>query len=103
LGVAWIVFRGRAAPLTQLSAVAWIGTVFLCYRIGLWAVAYEGECSCLGHLADPLGVSPSTADWVAKGMLAYLLAGSACFLWLWRRRGLADTAMSRETVGDESA
>ncbi len=37
----------RSAGLT-----AWLATVFLVYRVGLWWMSYEGPCSCLGGAAD---------------------------------------------------
>ncbi len=83
LGVAWFLFRSSVGRSAKLLSIPWIAAVFACYRCGLWAVGYGSTCSCLGHLTDPLGISPESADLVAKGVLAYFLTGSIasfCFL-----------------------
>jgi len=67
--------------------VAWLATNFLVYRIGLWWMGWKKPCSCLGNLADTLGISPQTADHLIKVLLAYLLIGSyGLLIWEWRKR-----------------
>ena len=60
--------------------LAWLGLIAVLYRIGLWWVGFEGSCRCLGNLGDVFGISAETADWIAKGILGYLLVGSAAIL-----------------------
>jgi hypothetical protein len=62
--------------IRRVALVAWVGSVFLAYRVGLWAIGYGGSCSCLGHLTDALGISTETADLASKLILGYLLLGS---------------------------
>ena len=60
----------------SLVAVAWLATNFLFYRLGLWWIGWHRPCGCMGNLTDVLHISAQTADWIMKGLLAYLLAGS---------------------------
>jgi hypothetical protein len=62
-----------AARNLSLGLVAWMSTNFLVYRLGLWFVGWHRPCNCLGNLTDALHISPSTADWITKGVLAFLL------------------------------
>jgi hypothetical protein len=82
--VAVLVWRAPNA-LRKATLLLWIGAVFFVYRIGLWSVGFDGACRCLGNMGDVFGISPQTADWIAKGILAYLLVGSAAIL-LWHPR-----------------
>jgi hypothetical protein len=67
----------------KAAFIAWIGTVFLAYRVGLWSIGYKGSCGCLGNVTDTLGITPATADLVSGAMLAYLLIGSYAIL-IWK-------------------
>lgn len=80
LSVAAVIFSPTPRVVNKLTLVAWISSVFLAYRIGLWAMGYKGECNCLGHLTDWLGVAPGIADAGMKTILAYLLLGSVALL-----------------------
>lgn len=62
--------------LRQAALVAWIGTVFLAYRLGLWWIGHEGSCPCLGNVTHSIGLSPSMEDLGVKILLGYLLLGS---------------------------
>jgi hypothetical protein len=77
----------------RVVLIAWISSVFLAYRVGLWGIGYGGSCSCLGHLTDALGISTETADLASKLILGYLLLGSYTVLaWAWiARRDLGRT------------
>lgn len=66
----------RTANAQKVAAIAWAGTIFLSYRLGLWWVGYEKPCSCLGSLTTSLGITLEMSDLVAKTILAYLLIGS---------------------------
>jgi hypothetical protein len=48
--------------LRRVALVAWIGTVFLAYRLGLWWIGHEGACSCLGNVTRSIGLSPAMED-----------------------------------------
>lgn len=80
LAVASILLFSRVNIATKLAAVLWISATFLTYRIGLWAIGYKGECNCLGHLTDWLGLAPGIVDAGMKTILAYLLLGSIAFI-----------------------
>jgi hypothetical protein len=82
--------------LRQAALVAWIGTVFLMYRAGLWWVGYEGACPCLGNVTRSIGLSPAMEDLGVKVLLGYLVLGSYFVVvwevvWRWgrARRGLS--------------
>ena len=68
-------------------------------------MGWHKPCGCLGNLTDALGISPETADTVAKVLLAYLLIGSyALLVWEWRKHrknvALGQTKLdSATTVG----
>jgi hypothetical protein len=66
--------------LRKAELLLWIAGVFLVYRIGLWWIGFEGSCRCLGNVGDVFGISAEIADWIAKGVLAYLLVGSGAIL-----------------------
>jgi hypothetical protein len=72
----------------KAAMVAWISSVFLAYRAGLWSIGYQGSCSCLGNVTDTLGISPGAADLMSGAMLAYLLIGSYWIL-VWKVRSHA--------------
>jgi hypothetical protein len=68
----------------QAGLIAWLGTDFVVYRIGLLLINVQKPCPCLGNLTDALHISPQTGDTAMKIILAYLLIGSyATLFWLW--------------------
>jgi hypothetical protein len=69
-----LVLREREI-VRKAAFIAWISTVFVAYRVGLWSIGYKGSCGCLGNVTDTLGIAPTTADLVSGAMLAYLLVG----------------------------
>lgn len=78
---------------TQLATlcVAWLGTGFLMYQLGLWWMDWERPCHCLGNFAEALHISPQLADNIMKVVLAYLLIGSYGLLtreWMQRRHSV---------------
>jgi hypothetical protein len=72
--------------LRQVALVAWIGTVFLVYRAGLWWVGHEGACPCLGNVTRSIGLSPTMEDLGVKVLLGYLVLGSYCVV-IWELVG----------------
>jgi len=94
LEIVVVVFVWRASNvLRKAGLLLWIASVFLVYRIGLWWVGFEGSCRCLGNIGDVLGISGETADWIAKGIILYLLVGSGVILV--QRSRLAGTLAAR--------
>jgi hypothetical protein len=86
LVIAFICLTKNQTLCIKTGLIAWIATGFLAYRIGLAFVIYQKPCSCLGALTDALFISPQTADFIMKIILAYLLVGSyAALFWLRRR------------------
>jgi hypothetical protein len=77
-----LVVREREI-VRKTGFIAWISTVFIAYRVGLWSIGYKGSCGCLGSVTNSLGIAPSTADLVSGAMLAYMLIGSYAIL-VWK-------------------
>jgi len=84
----------------QASLIAWVGSIFALYRIGLWIKGAKVTCGCLGVIARWLHISRPVADSISTLMLLYLLAvgfGFLLFNWISRdlgqaaRRSLAST------------
>jgi hypothetical protein len=83
LGVASVCLFARATKIA-LTLVAWLATIFVLYRVGLFLVGYHKPCSCLGNLTDALHISPEMADAAMKVVLGYLLIGGyGSIFWLW--------------------
>lgn len=82
LAVAWGVWHANVGA--GLTGVAWLSSVFLCYRTMLVSIGYQGYCNCLGSLAGPLGIDDKVADRVALGIAVFLLVGS-CIGLVWTR------------------
>jgi hypothetical protein len=82
-----------------LMALALLSTNFVVYRLGLWWMGWHQPCGCLGNLTDALRISPTTADHIMKGVLAYLLIGSYGLLWRQWRGGRS----ARGAAEDEKA
>ena len=80
LGVAELIVAALSlyskTQRVSLRLIAGMATSFLGYRVLLWYTHSPRPCACMGHLADPLGLSPETADTIMKVVLAYLLVGS---------------------------
>jgi hypothetical protein len=75
-----------ASTRLKLGLVAWLSTIFLVYRFGLWFVRWHHPCGCMGSLAAILHLSDKAADNIMKGLLAYMLIGSyAILFWLWKQ------------------
>jgi hypothetical protein len=68
LGVAAVLFRHRPARWAP-GLILWLVAVFGAYRLGLWAMGFQGHCGCLGHLFDRL---PGLEVWADRVMLAAL-------------------------------
>jgi hypothetical protein len=64
--------------------VAWLSTLFLGYRLGIWWLDWHSPCPCLGNLTDALHLSPEISNDLAKILLAYLLIGSYSLMVFWR-------------------
>jgi hypothetical protein len=88
LGVVAFIWNHRS-EFFRIGLLAWISTLFLAYRAGLWAIGYQGACKCLGHLSEAIGLTPASTDLLMKGVLFYLLAGSYFYFskFLWEMSG----------------
>ena len=85
----------------QTALVAWLATIMVVYRFGLYWVDYKGYCNCLGNLTGVLHIPPHAAESVMKIVLTYLLMGSYAALlhiWIQKRRGLPQPISSSEAV-----
>ena len=75
----------RKNPLEQFGAIAWISTLFVSYRFGLWWMKSQAPCTCLGTISGWVPIQPDTIDALITGSLAFLLIGSYGFfakLWI---------------------
>jgi hypothetical protein len=68
LGVGATLLRQRAARWAP-GLILWLVLVFGAYRLGRWAVGWEGPCGCLGHLFERW---PEFERWADRGMLGAL-------------------------------
>ena len=73
--IATLCFVPKTRP-AGLRCVAIISTLFLIYRIGLWAAGWHGFCGCMGNLTGEIGISTEAAGRIMMALLAYLLCGS---------------------------
>jgi hypothetical protein len=78
LGVATVLLRHRSARWAP-ELILWLVTLFGAYRLSLWAMGFQGHCSCLGHLLDWL---PWLKPWSNRLMQSSLLGMAAGSLWL---------------------
>jgi len=91
LGIAFFCLFTDRLKLS-LVAVAWLSINFLVYRLGLWSIGWHKPCGCLCNLTDLLHISPTVADNLMKGLLAFLLFGSySLLLSLWWHNRLLST------------
>jgi hypothetical protein len=103
VGVAELFVAGTClftrAHRVNTFLVVWLATGFLIYRTGMWWLGWKKPCGCLGNITDALGITPQTADFIIKMLLAYLLVGGyALLLWQWRRTGSPVAIVSSEPV-----
>lgn len=70
----------RFPQRSRLLLVAWVSTMFVVYRIGLWAMDWQHPCGCMGGFADVLRLSDQAVDRVMRTTLGYMLLGSVGFL-----------------------
>jgi hypothetical protein len=78
LGTATILLRWQSVgAVFRLGVLGWLCCIFLAYRFGLWWINYQGECRCLGMIAEWVPLSPLVLEWFSRVLLAYCLLGSA--------------------------
>ena len=71
----------------QVALICWLSTSFVLYRISLHWLGHYKACSCLGTLTEALNITPETADFFMKCILAFLAIGSyAAMFWLASRK-----------------
>jgi hypothetical protein len=59
-----------------MALTAWLSTLFVGYRFGLWWLEWTIPCQCMGNLGDALHLPANVVDNILKGVLVYLLMGS---------------------------
>lgn len=83
LVVALICLFGKRTGL-QLGWLAWLATNYAIYRVGLLAMHYHPQATCIGSFTDPLHLSDGITGLIMGFMPFYLLAGSyAAMAWFW--------------------
>lgn len=73
IGVYCVIRRSQDIAVLM---IAWVSTIFLVYRLSLWAVDWKLPCPCMGSLTTMLHLTPEHSDNIIKVILAGLLAGS---------------------------
>lgn len=68
---AFCLFRTRSASCVVMLLLLSVNLVG--YRLWLWAIGWHLPCSCMGGLADALGISSEVADQMMKGFLGGML------------------------------
>jgi hypothetical protein len=87
IAVALYILLSREKLCFPAVGIACLSTSFVGYRLILWAIGFEGYCSCLGSLSDALYLSPEDSNSVAVAILIYLFLGSyGMLLAMWRGR-----------------
>src|SRR5580765_6265662 len=61
------VLSNKSALGTKL--IAWLATVLVAYRVGLWSAHWKSPCPCLGTLTDAIHIPPEVVDAVLKAIL----------------------------------
>jgi hypothetical protein len=84
LGVAAHSLFSRNRIVT-VTLIAWLASIFVLYRIGLFFVGLNIPCPCLGGFTDAIHLRREIADIIMKIVLGYLLLGSYGVL-LWRQK-----------------
>jgi hypothetical protein len=64
----------------QLSAIAWLSTVFLFYRIGRYWGGFIEPCHCLGRVPEAIGLNPDLADDIMAISIGFIFVMSYGFL-----------------------
>ena len=102
LAVACICLFSQTNIIYKVGLLAWFSTILLTYRIGLYLIAYQRPCACLGNLTDSLHIKPELADRVMVVILAYLLITSyACLFTFWGPKRALKDGNSEVMVGSE--
>lgn len=74
--VAVSILAHRRKEVAAVTAVAWLATLFIGYRLALWGTGFHGYCDCLGSLPGLIHLSAQEANWIALGIVAYFFIGS---------------------------
>jgi hypothetical protein len=83
LVVALICLFGKRVGL-QIGWLAWLGTNYLVYWVGLLAMNIHPQATCIGSFTDPLYLARGMVGFVVACIPLYLVAGSyAALIWVW--------------------
>ena len=76
----------KAMAKSKLVAIAWLSSLFLGYRIGLFLLGYKGACYCMGMAESWLTlIKPLHVETLMRCLLGVMLIGSFTFLLLQKR------------------
>ena len=71
------VILSTPARTVRLQAIAWLSTLFLTYRLGLFLVAAPHRfCPCLGTIGGWIGVSDRVLSYISFSLAVSLFAGA---------------------------
>ncbi|MGI8967245.1 MAG: MauE/DoxX family redox-associated membrane protein, partial [Limisphaerales bacterium] len=70
----------------RIKTIAWLATIFLVYRIGVWLTGYRGPCNCLGGALDWLIKDRIVIENISKVLLGFFLC-SYLLIFIRRKAG----------------
>ncbi len=82
IGVAISCLSLKLCNNTKAICLIVLGNTLAAYRAGLWAVGWDIPCSCMGGLADGLGLSLESASRISLGVIIYLITGGYLTLFI---------------------
>jgi hypothetical protein len=80
--VAGALIFDRLSYFVKTALAAWLFTLFLSYRVGLWALGEQQACKCLGNAAAWLNINPKILDVSMGVFLGFFLVISYLLLFL---------------------
>ncbi|HUZ07019.1 MAG TPA: hypothetical protein VMV89_05970 [Candidatus Paceibacterota bacterium] len=83
LVVALICLFGKRVGL-QIGWLAWLGTNYIVFWVGLLAMHCHPQGTCIGGLTDMLGLSRGASGLILSTLPVYLVLGSyTALIWIW--------------------
>ena len=72
IGASVFIWLNAGSEDRQLMAIAWISTVFICFRFGRFFGGFIEPCHCLGRVPEVIGLRPEFADNFIELLLGYM-------------------------------
>jgi len=78
LGLSAFLFLGKERG-AKTACIAWLASIYLIYRLGLWWAGAPNLCHCLGNLNARFPISPPALERIVWALLGWLVVGSLGF------------------------